>query len=407
MLDFKIKRLDNIKFAHHELLAYYEKVKDKYQHLKWTVDSTVDTKTHTVGNMYSWAIQSNLKDPSKPCPPYHIKNDDEIIESNTFDVETELNFGFAKKIIDTFPNIRQTVIAAHPPNTKIDLHTDTDNFVKVHIPIITNDQSYFVFEDENFNLEVGHAYLINTSIPHGTNNLGNTDRVHFIFKIPVSEIDTVTNNEYILDTSLFDFDIIELPNVKFDYQELLDYYNKVNTEFSDFKFTFMPIGINDDPSLYPKGYENVVGIYNYAMQTNLKDETKIPPGYNMKTIPKEEKLMYFTKPTKLMFGFAEKILKTFNSVEELVITGHPPNTGISPHVDNQINFRIHFPILTNDQSSFGFGDKSFNLQANKAYLVNTSRAHWTYNNGSTDRVHLLLKIPVGHVNTILKTIYSI
>lgn len=407
MLDFKIKRLDNIKFAHHELLMYYEKVREKYQHLKWTVDSTVDTKTHEVENMYSWAIQSNLKDPSKPCPPYHIKNDNETIESNTFDVETELNFGFAKKIIDTFPNIRQTVIAAHPPKTKIDLHTDTDNFVKVHIPIITNEKSYFVFEDEQFNLEVGHVYLINTSLPHGTTNLGDSDRVHFIFKIPVTEVDNILNNEFILDVSLLDFDIIELPNIKFDFNELLEYYREIEKNYSHLKFTFSPIKEGEDPNLFPKGYEKVVGIYNYAIQTNLKDNAKVPPGYNMKSIPKEERLMYFTKSTPLSFGFAEKVLSAFDRVEELVITGHPANTGISPHVDNQINFRIHFPILTNDKSYFNFDNGSFKLESGKAYLVNTSRTHWTDNFGSTDRVHLLFKIPVGKVNMILNNNYSL
>jgi quercetin dioxygenase-like cupin family protein len=407
MLDFKIKRLDNIKFEHHELLMYYENVKKKYQHLKWTVDSSVDTKTHQVENMYSWAIQSNLKDPTKPCPPYHIKNDDDTIESNTFDVETELNFGFAKKILDSFNNIRQTVIAAHPPNTVIDLHTDTDNFVKVHIPIITNDKSYFFFEDEEYNLKAGHAYLVNTSLPHGTKNLGNDDRVHFIFKIPVSEVDNILNNEYLLDVSLFDFDIIELPNIKFDFQELLDYYNKVDTDYNHLKWIMPPKDPSHDPNSYPNGYDSAVGIFNYAIQSNLKDTTRAAPSFNVKWIPKEEKIMYFTNNTQLVFGFADKILQAFDKVEELVITGHPPNSSISPHVDNQINFRIHFPIIANDKSYFNFENQSFILEPGKAYLVNTSRTHWTDNQGDNDRVHLFFKVPISHIKKIKETEYKL
>jgi hypothetical protein len=407
MLDFKVKRLDNIKFAHHELLAYYEKVRDKYQHLKWTVDSSIDTKNHKANNMYSWAIQSNLKDPNKPCPPYHIKHDDDVIESDTFDVETVLNFGFGKKILDTFSDVRQTVIAAHPPGTSIDLHIDNPKFIKVHIPIITNDKSYFQFEGENINLEVGHAYLINTTIPHGTLNEGDTDRIHLIFKIPTTFIDELLNNEYILDTSLFDFDVLELPNIKFDIEELTAYYDTVGKDYSHFKWILPPKDPTHDPKLYPSGYETVVGMINYAIQSNLKDTSKPAPSFNVKTIDNKERLMYFTNRTPLVFGFAEKILNTFEKVEELVITAHPPNVGISPHVDNQINVRIHFPIKTNDKAHFSFHNGDFILEPGKAYLVNTSRVHWTDNKGDTDRVHLFFKVPISHINKIINSTYNI
>lgn len=405
MFNFKVKQLDNIKFNHGELLDYYNTVVKKYQHLKWTVDSRVDTKTHRVSDMYSWAIQSNLKDPSKPCPPYHIKKDDDTIESDEFNVETELNFGFAKKVIDTFSNIRQTVIAAHPPETRIDLHTDTDNFVKVHIPIVTNDKSYFNFEDEVFNLKTGHAYLINTSLLHGTHNAGDTDRVHFIFKIPVTEVDNLLNNEWILDTSLFDFDVIELTNIKFDYQELLDYYNKIESDFKQLRWIMPPKDTSYGSKQYPKGYDSAVGIFNYAIQTNLKTDNIPAPSFNVKWIPKEEKLMYFTKKTQLAFGFAEKILNAFENVEELVITGHPRGTGIGPHIDNQINFRIHFPIISNNESYFGFNNNKYILEKGKVYLVNTSRTHWTLNQGDTDRVHLFFKVSIGHIKKMLNQNY--
>jgi aspartyl/asparaginyl beta-hydroxylase (cupin superfamily) len=407
MHNFTIKKLENIKFNHNELLDYYNKIVKDYQHLKWTVTNDYDTKTHNVDNVYSWAIQSNLKDPTKPCPPYHIKHDSEVIESHSFDVETELNFGFGKKILDTFKGIRQTVIAAHPPGTVVDFHTDNAEFIKVHIPIITNEKSYFLFENEKFNLEVGNAYLVNTALPHGTSNEGDEDRVHFIFKIPKDSVDELLKYEYILDASKFDFDVLELPNIKFNYDELVDYYSKVENDFSEFKYIVEPMNPEHDSNLYPKGYEKVVGMINYAIQTNMKDASKPAPSFNVKTITKENKLKYFTNKTPLAFGFAEKVLNVFDKVEELVITNHPPNVGISPHIDNNINFRIHFPIKTNDKSIFGFDGGSYVLQPNKAYLVNTSRTHWTDNRGEQDRVHLFFKVPIGHINKILTTDYYI
>jgi hypothetical protein len=78
--------------------------------MKWTPGNNIDTKTHSVNEMYSWAVQSNLKDPAKPCPPYHIDAGEEISEADNCQVPTELIFGFGKKIIDTFCNAKTKFI---------------------------------------------------------------------------------------------------------------------------------------------------------------------------------------------------------------------------------------------------------------------------------------------------------
>ena len=195
-MDFKIKKLPNIKFNPVELLDYYNTVVEKFPQLKWTVPNSTDTKLHSVSNMYSWAIQSNLKDASRPCPPYHFDGVEGIIESDDFSMPTALIFGFAEKLIKAFPNVRQTSIAGHPPGTKIGLHPDNDAFLKIHIPIKTNPDAWFFFEDEKFNLEVGSVYMINTVLLHGTDNLGDTDRVHLLFKFPTSDASTILNGNY-------------------------------------------------------------------------------------------------------------------------------------------------------------------------------------------------------------------
>lgn len=391
-MDFKIIKLSNIKFSHKELLDYYNEVVEKYQHLKWTVDHTVDVKTHQVDKMYSWAIQSNLKDSTKPCPPYHIKNDDQIHPSNDFKVPTELIFGFARKIIKAFPRIRQTVIVGHPPETQIDLHTDNDEFIKIHIPIKTNTKSYFFFEDEKFNLEVGNAYLINTALPHGVINEGDSDRIHFIFKLHREDIDLILNKEYLLDSSQLDFDVLELPNIIFNYQELIDYYNTLNKDFNHFKWTI------DVPN----------PIHGYGILSNLKDPNRpISAPTKKENISENEKLPAFTNRTPLVFGFAEKILNTFNDVEELGITSHTPGSMIPPHIDNDVHLRIHFPIEVDKKSYFIFGEQKYNLLPGKAYLINTKRIHSTHNQGTVTRTHLLFKIPMGNVNDILSKEYII
>lgn len=215
-MEFKVKKLDNIKFNYDELLDYYNKVVSNFSHLKWMPSDSTNKLDHNVDNIYSWAIQSNYLDPNIPCPPYHIDTTSALVDpENKFSTPTKLVFGFGKKIVDTFPEVRQTGIAGHPPGTKIQLHPDNDEFLKIHIPIKTNPNAWFFFEDEKFNLEIGSAYLVNTILPHGTYNEGDTDRVHLIFKFPTSLVDEILNNDWILDERLLDFGILEVKNIDF------------------------------------------------------------------------------------------------------------------------------------------------------------------------------------------------
>lgn len=194
MLDFKIRRLDNVRFSLDELTSYYNTIKQDYQRMKWVPPEEM------AGQAYSWAIQTKLKDPTQPCGPYHWPGEDTSQFNNNYDTPTELIFGFGKKIIDTFPSVKQTNITTHAPGTIIEFHIDKElelePHVKIHFPIETNTSSFFQFDEEEFHLEVGYAYLVNTSIPHGTNNKGTTERAHLIFKIPVSKIDEILTVDY-------------------------------------------------------------------------------------------------------------------------------------------------------------------------------------------------------------------
>ncbi len=201
MFNFQVKKLDNFKFSHQELLDYFNSVEENFSHLRWNakdndLQGMLEGKTHRVEGMCSYAIQSNYKDPNRPCMSYHVQDKTDTDYDGSFQVETDLVFGFAKKLIDTIPNIRQTVISIHPPGTFIDFHVDSVEFVKVHIPIITTEHSYFKFEGTDYNLEVGNAYLINTTIPHGTDNRDNDTRIHLIFKIPSDSVESFLNTQW-------------------------------------------------------------------------------------------------------------------------------------------------------------------------------------------------------------------
>jgi aspartyl/asparaginyl beta-hydroxylase (cupin superfamily) len=75
------------------------------------------------------------------------------------------------------------------PGTVIPKHFDkiTNNSFKkshrIHVPILTNDEVYFIIGDARCVAEVGKAYEINNRKQHGVENKGDTDRVHLIFDI--------------------------------------------------------------------------------------------------------------------------------------------------------------------------------------------------------------------------------
>ena len=65
--------------------------------------------------------------------------------------------------------------------THIDEHEDCHR--RVHIPITTNEKSWFRSGDEVAHFEAGYAYEIDPFIPHSVVNNGKTDRVHLIFNV--------------------------------------------------------------------------------------------------------------------------------------------------------------------------------------------------------------------------------
>jgi hypothetical protein len=191
----EIKKL-KIKVNLKELQEYYAVVQKDYQHLCWKFKDFNNVEQgvggHILSDSYGWALQSNLEDLDKPCPPYNITK-----ETRTEYRDTTVMFGIAKRLKDHFPYAHQFSISVHPPGTMINFHTDSDKFLKVHIPIHTNPQAYFVFEPNRryvFTAD-GSMILVNTNIKHSTSNQGNSDRVHLFFKIPLEREKDIINLE--------------------------------------------------------------------------------------------------------------------------------------------------------------------------------------------------------------------
>ena len=71
------------------------------------------------------------------------------------------------------------------PRTCLSWHRDPES--RIHVPLVTNIGAKLVIEDEVKHLPVGRAWYTNTTYYHNQFNGGETDRVHFVASIIITE----------------------------------------------------------------------------------------------------------------------------------------------------------------------------------------------------------------------------
>jgi len=96
-------------------------------------------------------------------------------------------FGILNKMLETLSlqSLRQMLIALHPSGLKVNTHTDGKTR-KLHVPFYTNKDAVFTFgenRERTYHMELGKGYIINTLVPHGTENNGSTERVHLLSRV--------------------------------------------------------------------------------------------------------------------------------------------------------------------------------------------------------------------------------
>ena len=124
------------------------------------------------------------------------------------------------------------------------------------------------------------------------------------------------------------------------------------------------------------------------------EERKEHPSYNLFK-PELEKLSAILND-KLGAG------KIFTCV----LTKLPAGKQIDLHVDKLDFFsnssRIHIPIITNDDCIFRVGKETQNMKVGEMWeICNHGMLHGTQNNGTTDRVHLMIDWDYEEVTNFL------
>lgn len=95
-------------------------------------------------------------------------------------------YGYARGF---YPRI---MLAKLPGGTFIPPHVDGQAHVsiphKIHVPLVTNPQTFFFVDEQRFHLAEGHAYEVNNATRHSVVNGGSEDRIHLIFEYLDAEL---------------------------------------------------------------------------------------------------------------------------------------------------------------------------------------------------------------------------
>jgi hypothetical protein len=141
----------------------------------------------------SWPVERDIPCPSKTqanidmypeLVPY-INDDDGFMEACK--IQNIYKYGLINLLLETITDraLRQSFFTMHPAKVQVVNHVDGPR-KKIHLPIITNKDAYFAFgenDERKYNLECGKIYIINPTIPHSTNNQGDTDRIHLLSRV--------------------------------------------------------------------------------------------------------------------------------------------------------------------------------------------------------------------------------
>lgn len=125
-----------------------------------------------------------------------IENDDSIKHSGSFGknaaiykLTEDMFFDYAKEFKESLPfKTDKWTLVIHDPGTRLATHQDHGEAMRLHVPIYTNENSLWYIEGETYHMKIGKSYIVNSSIPHGLENKGNTDRIHLYCKVYTDDV---------------------------------------------------------------------------------------------------------------------------------------------------------------------------------------------------------------------------
>lgn len=83
-------------------------------------------------------------------------------------------------------------------------------------------------------------------------------------------------------------------------------------------------------------------------------------------------------------------------IGRVIVTRLKPGASITPHIDEgdaaEMYDRYHLVIQSDEGSEFHIEDQMVNMKEGQLYWVDNNKKHWVNNNGTVDRIHLIVDI---------------
>ena len=198
----------NIKINVEEIREYYNILTNGHKTHYWDAREHLDDvangaregfKNHNGKDIdvAGWAIQrwDNEAEVMAPHPNILKGFNVNVYEQKIEDVQgkTPMLFGIAKRIIELFPDSSRMALSVINPSTHLKRHNDENFLWRVHIPVFSEPGSIWSTEEGDVHMEVGHAYLCDTRNFHSVTNDSKSVRVHLLFALPESSLETLRN----------------------------------------------------------------------------------------------------------------------------------------------------------------------------------------------------------------------
>lgn len=182
-IDIDIKRLKNetlTLFDNDKLFAYG--FEDQIG-LTYENDENQNKFTDAVGSLdWDYANWTDEDQKNGLPPPKNTRN----IREHHFDkIVPELKDTYIYEIVKKLQqeyNIGRTRLMRSLPKTCLTWHVDSTP--RLHIPIITNERCFMVWENCTQHLEEGMVYWADTTVPHTAMNASFEERIHLVATLP-------------------------------------------------------------------------------------------------------------------------------------------------------------------------------------------------------------------------------
>jgi hypothetical protein len=210
------------------------------------------------------------------------------------------------------------------------------------------------------------------------------------------------------------WEVIEL-DVQTNVEHVKEYYQTVQTKlnhlFFDFSYEqYLRAEITETYKLKNQVSNYIGNIGGWTVSWPIERDIPAPGQYQAKpeVYPELAGCDFYNdaKPmSHYCFGYMNTLLDklTERALRQMLISKHPPGLRVLTHTDSK-SIKLHLPFETNADAVFHFGPNGENrypMEVGKLYLINPSVPHGTVNNGITPRTHLLSRVDMDFVPTLL------